>query len=352
MKLKYSLLLIVILFFVIPTFAQQQNVQFFNKAGLRVKLSDSAYFTRKITEADSGSAKFKVVDTYRNGKIKLTGNSSQLEALVLEGHSIAYYPNGVKQQVADYKKGVIDGMYTRYYSSGAVLQTGEYKEGKIVGDLKDYFANGQLATLKKPIDRPANIGHAFYSQYLILASYDSTGKALVVNGNGYFVEHETGINLIDEEGYLQDGLREGEWKGIEKNKDSTIAFTEVFKKGLMITGTANISGKTFTYTSRIIEPEYKGGSQQFYNFLSHNIQYPLNARKNNITGSVYLSFWIEPDGSVTNAKVVRSPDAELGAEALRVVQQSPNWLPASQFGRPVRVQYTVPVNFSLRSSRE
>jgi len=96
-----------------------------------------------------------------------------------------------------------------------------------------------------------------------------------------------------------------------------------------------------------INPEYPGGEAQFAKFLQKNIKYPAMAKENNIQGKVYITFVVERDGSLTDIKIVRDPGSGLGDEAERVLKISPHWKPGIQNGKPVRVQYTVPVNFSL-----
>ncbi|MGZ3764948.1 MAG: energy transducer TonB [Mucilaginibacter sp.] len=95
-------------------------------------------------------------------------------------------------------------------------------------------------------------------------------------------------------------------------------------------------------------PEYKGGMQAFYKYLQQSIHYPANAVKNRVQGKVLITFIVEKDGSLSNVKVARGVADDIDAEAIRVIKASPNWNPGTQNGRPVRVVYTVPINFSLQ----
>ena len=69
-----------------------------------------------------------------------------------------------------------------------------------------------------------------------------------------------------------------------------------------------------------------------------------------IQGKVFIQFVIERDGSITDVKVVRGVDASLDKEAVRVVQSMPKWKPGKQRGKPVRVAYTLPINFQLSNN--
>ena len=95
------------------------------------------------------------------------------------------------------------------------------------------------------------------------------------------------------------------------------------------------------------DPEFPGGVEAMYKYLAQNIKYPQLARENNITGKVYVEFVVEKDGSVSNVKVLRDIGGGCGQEAVRVVKSMPKWTPGKQRGKAVRVQYNLPVNFSL-----
>ena len=82
-------------------------------------------------------------------------------------------------------------------------------------------------------------------------------------------------------------------------------------------------------------------------YIQENIKYPPIAKEYNITGKVYISFIVDKSGSVTNVKVVRGVDKNLDAEAVRVVKSLPKYKPGKQRGKPVRVMFTVPINFTL-----
>lgn len=94
-------------------------------------------------------------------------------------------------------------------------------------------------------------------------------------------------------------------------------------------------------------PEFPGGMSAMMQYLAQNIKYPEEAHKKGIQGRVIATFVVEKDGSITNAKVVRSIDPQLDAEALRVVNAMPKWKPGKQGGEAVAVKYTVPVTFKL-----
>jgi protein TonB len=101
------------------------------------------------------------------------------------------------------------------------------------------------------------------------------------------------------------------------------------------------------YTAVEKLPVFPGGFQAFYKYLAQNIHYPASAVKDHIQGKVYVTFVVEKDGSLTDMKIMKSVSADIDAEAIRVLNSSPQWNPGSQNGRPVRVQFTVPIDFTL-----
>lgn len=96
-----------------------------------------------------------------------------------------------------------------------------------------------------------------------------------------------------------------------------------------------------------IDPVFPGGIDALYEFVQKNLEYPRLALENNITGKVYVSFVVEKDGSISFPRLLRDIGGGCGQEALRVVKMMPKWAPGIQCGKPVRVQYNLPVNFSI-----
>ena len=95
-------------------------------------------------------------------------------------------------------------------------------------------------------------------------------------------------------------------------------------------------------------PQFPGGPEALMQFLSQNVKYPKEAYEKNVQGRVIANFVVEKDGSITEAKIVKSVSPELDAEALRVIGSMPNWMPGRQNGEAVRVKYTVPITFKLQ----
>jgi TonB family protein len=321
MKLQLTTLLLFATFFCL---AQEKTVRvaFLKNNGAYVKERDSADYIRVISEPDSGSALYNVAEYYRDGSRKLVGKSSWSDHLVLEGQCARFYKNGKRQSTTNYKKGAETGLEYDFYPNGRAYLIKEYPDNNsLYNDLNNDFS--------------------------IKANYDSLGAALVENGNGHYKGFDNNFKAIEEEGSVKNGKRDGLWNGYFK--ESKVHFSENYKDGKLIDGKSTFDdGTTQTYTTtRNIPPEFKGGMDAFSSFLSRKIEYPDDARENNIQGTVMLSFVVEKDGKVSDIKVSKSVSRTIDAEAVRVMKKCPPWLPGMQFGRPVRVAYVVPIGFAL-----
>ncbi len=95
-------------------------------------------------------------------------------------------------------------------------------------------------------------------------------------------------------------------------------------------------------------PEFPGGMGKLMAYLGNNIKYPPLAKESGIQGRVFINFVVEPDGSISNVKVLRGIGGGCDEEAIRVVEAMPKWKPGMQRGKPVRVSYNLPVKFTLQ----
>lgn len=94
-------------------------------------------------------------------------------------------------------------------------------------------------------------------------------------------------------------------------------------------------------------PAFPGGDAALLKYIAENVKYPPIAKENGITGVVYVSYIVDRDGSVKDVKVVRGADPFLDKEAIRVVKTLKGYKPGKQRGKPVPVQFTIPIRFVL-----
>ncbi len=129
---------------------------------------------------------------------------------------------------------------------------------------------------------------------------------------------------------------------LEADRYSKFKGTE---KSVPITTRENPKETTF----RIVEnmPKFPGGEKELSKFIGENTQYPKSAAESGVQGKVYVEFVVDQEGNVVEAEVVRGVDPRLDKEALRVINLLPKFKPGTQKGEPVRVAFTLTVNFSL-----
>lgn len=98
-------------------------------------------------------------------------------------------------------------------------------------------------------------------------------------------------------------------------------------------------------------PEFPGGSSAMLGYIAGNIVYPKDARENNISGTVYVSFIVSKDGYVSNVEVIRGIHWMLDNEAKRVIASMPQWNPGKQNGNAVHVRLNLPVRFAVEQQK-
>jgi protein TonB len=147
------------------------------------------------------------------------------------------------------------------------------------------------------------------------------------------------LNIVEDDVELDEEL---EIMDTEMSQDDIVDFSNlVFEEE-----TRDEGGEIFMIVEEM--PEFPGGPEALQRYLSQSVRYPVIAQENGIQGRVYIQFVINQNGEVTNATILRGVDPSLDREALRVVEAMPKWKPGKQRNRPVRVSYTVPINFVLQ----
>ncbi|MEQ7800516.1 TonB family protein [Pedobacter sp. ASV1-7] len=303
--------------------AQKKQITYFYKNNnKRVSSIDSADFVRIIQEPDSGSAYFKLIEAYPDGKIKTRGSLSSYPPLKLEDQYISYYRNGKRKKMTTYKNNVINGSIYYYFENGSL--------NKIVELSKNNLNN-----------------NPFGKDTLIMHQADSTGRIMIQDGNGRVTTNISSYGGAILDGEYKNGLKHGMWT--MKSNDGILSYREEYLDGKFITGESEVKGIKSRYTSIYQPASFKGGIENFYNYIKRSLSYPKDAQKNEIQGKVFLRFDIDTDGSLINIEVTRKLYPSLDAEALSVIEDSPKWIPAKIHGLPVKMKFNVPISFSLHN---
>jgi len=96
-----------------------------------------------------------------------------------------------------------------------------------------------------------------------------------------------------------------------------------------------------------VMPEFPGGDKALLKWLIENVHYPKEAKEKGIQGRITCRFLIDENGNISDVEIVKGLDSDLDAEAIRVIESMPKWIPGTQNGKTVRVYYSLPVTFKL-----
>lgn len=113
---------------------------------------------------------------------------------------------------------------------------------------------------------------------------------------------------------------------------------------------SNDSTPAIIYTMVEEMPEYPGGDEAMRKFIADHLIYPKSAMDSAISGTVYVTFVVDYTGKVRDVKILRGIGGGCDEEVFRIVQSMPDWKPGKQYGKPVNVQFNLPVKFSLNDN--
>lgn len=164
---------------------------------------------------------------------------------------------------------------------------------------------------------------------------DGSGKKPLIVKDGVIADNQNVDNIPPET---------IESINILKNQTAIDKYGEKGKNGV-IEITSKPKADTFVFIEEM--PEFPGGFEALKEYVASSMQYPTIALENGIIGQVFVNFVVAQDGSVTDAKIARGVDPSIDNEALRIVNNMPNWKPGTQGGKNVKVAYSMPINFTI-----
>jgi protein TonB len=135
-------------------------------------------------------------------------------------------------------------------------------------------------------------------------------------------------------------IKQNEVAAVEVEGPTEVVFEEPVKEVVV-----EDENKIFTVVEQ--NPEFVGGYEAMMNFIRKNMRYPASARRMGVDGTVYVSFVVSKDGSISEVKTIRGISADCDKEAMRVVGMMPPWKAGKQNGKPVFVRFVLPIKFKL-----
>ncbi len=263
-----------------------------------------------------------------------------------------YYKNGKLDREGNYKDNEKEGVWKGYFESGVKYYEITYSNGKQNGAAAFYDSNGKISRKEKYIDG---------SREDIWTSYDENGNVqseITYKNNRidgackYYFE-----GSLSSSGKCINGTKVGTWTFYKKKKETVKALYSTdypdpilshYKDNQYDKGLIRKQTSSDTYTLTELMPAFPGKEIEMMLFLKKNINYPFSAMENNVTGTVYITFIVTATGEIEDAKILRGVHADLDEEALNTVNSMPIWSAGMQSGEPVRVQFNLPIKFSLR----
>lgn len=306
---------------------------------------------------------------YQNGNKQMLVSGSEK---ILNGEYKIWYPNGHLNFSGNYLYNLKNGEFQQFDDTGLLLKKGIYSGGKLISG----EAVVQDITFEKPdqcVKFPG--GNKAFDKYLLMKTSElkivkdmSMGEELSINMN--MTINKTGnIEKIDILGPSNPNDKEilnaafVDFSGFIPATVENIPVSSILKVDLIYTNAglqSNLGIDLFPDSAKIdslkespyliVEdmPDFPGGQNALRSFIAVNIRYPVEAQEKGIQGKVFVQYVIEPNGSISNVKIAKGVHPVLDAEAIRVVKRMPKWIPGRQKDKPVRVSYTVPVNFVLQ----
>ncbi|MFB9077889.1 TonB family protein [Flavobacterium procerum] len=252
---------------------------------------------------------YRFEDYYKSGKMVMEGNSTLKDNLSKKGEFICYYENGNKESVCSYEKGRPKGSKTEWYKDGRKKLEGEY----------------------------VLVDGGYISEFRPLQYWNSEGVQTVVDGNGDYEEIEDNHKGS---GKVKNGFKDGVWTGSDKKLK--YSYTEIYKNGKLAKGTSIDSlSVEHKYDKAFLMARPANGLEHFYKYIGKNFRIPKSAE--GISGKIYLEFVVTRTGGVEKIRVLRSAGYGLDEEAIRLIEEYPEWSSGEIRGIKVKILYSIPI---------
>jgi TonB family protein len=175
-----------------------------------------------------------------------------------------------------------------------------------------------------------------------------TNTAFDVKNGPYRLYYPEGL-LIDNEGMYKNDVQVGQWFYYHRN--GQLSGKEIYEDGLLVDAEYfNEDGSPLADITMAVreKPSFPGGTAEMDRFVQRVIELPEEVVKNKIVGKMAVTFYVEPDGTLTQPKIQLSLNRALDEAAFKVLDQMPKWIPAKLHNRLIRAKFTMPITITLR----
>ena len=230
-----------------------------------------------------------------------------------------FYTGRAQDTIVSY----FDSYWEKTSQENASYYRKAFKNNKEIWTVWDYYANGQIQMSGTYKSKRLKKKDGFFESYYKAGTKKSEGK------------------------YLNNKL-DGEWKWYHKN--GQVSSKEKYIKGQLkyIWNWNEDGSRVEGKVEKIKLAEFVGGDSALKDYIATHVIYPIEAQESGVVGKVYVVFIIGVDGEIEKTWIDGHANPLLKAEALRVVNNMPKWIPGQAHNLPIKVSYTVPINFDLR----
>ena len=291
---------------------------------------------------------------------------------ILNGEFKMWYEDGQLSFSGNYKNNLKDGEFESFDPSVNQNRKGIYKQGKLISgesvvqnlvyDKPDVVAqliesdsilNYYLTIRTVGLDFVKDMAEDELKEILMSLTISKSGhlNKIEVLSEAYGYEHEFISAIFNEFPLYKPALMEGAPVSSILNLNLILSHNGLqthLHKYNQIAGIETSLLNDTVYLMVDEMPEFTGGEMALRKYLSTSVKYPRDAMEKGFQGKVYVNFIVDTDGSITRVKAQNKIYPSLDAESKRVIRYMPNWIPGRQKGKPVRVSYTIPINFVLR----
>ncbi len=321
------------------------EVEFLNAAGER--LSQAKPVRQRVVNGQ-GNLDFPVVTGFgpADAPGAPTGPTYRLEGFqASDGRIIGpatYTDAKTGQRYAEaFLMGDVQPALTTFYFPNGLKRRTEPGHDR-AGSVYEWYENGQIRyeALREPTDSLDFFGRRFIRERMLNA-WSRTGQPLVRSGTGTDRRDGRPGRVYEEITYL-DGLPE---RIVGFDSMGQRVYEDRLRAGRFLEGTRYDSEVPLHYFAAR-PAQFVGGQAGLAKYLMRNLKYPPEAARERAQGKVFVTFVIDPQGQVQEARVIRSVHPALDAEALRIVRASSGqWVPAQERGRLVKSRFNLPISF-------
>jgi TonB family protein len=259
-----------------------------------------------------------------------------------------------------------NGYFREYYAPGKLYAEGHYRHGKLAGKWIYYDREGRADTVDYDFERPEctltenkrgalsqqqegdlyrGLRDSFDTHFRLPPRQRDNDHFLV--SFDFILGRDGKLHCIRFTQPLEEDLQAEALRLLQTYQHPNPPRREVRRPFIYAVGSGHWDEDVVYTIVEDLPHVYIPGYSSFGDFVAASLIYPEDAHARGASGTVFLNFVVEPDGSISDIRILKGVDASLDQEAIRAVATSPAWVPGRQRGIPVRVAFNIPVRFAL-----